>query len=275
MTTSDKKQVRPGVSLLISTYNWPQALELVLKSALRQTVLPDEIVIADDGSREDTKALIDSIRETTTLPVIHVWQEDKGFRAAKIRNKAIARCSKDYIVQIDGDCILERHFIQDHLSLAKENRFLCGRRVYLDPKATETTLRKRSLCLWHHPLSISYRSYLNNIRSGVMRRAFAKFYGKGALDYISGCNMSYWRKDVLAVNGYNEVYEGWGAEDDDLVVRLYNLGVEKCCIKGGAVLYHLEHAYNSQDRLGINRELLKKQIEKGTYRIEQGVSQYL
>lgn len=265
----------PDISLLVTTYNWSQALELVLKSALCQTIPPDEIVIADDGSREETKTLIDSIRESTSIPIVHVWQEDKGFRAAKIRNKAIARCTKDYIVQIDGDCILERHFIQDHLSLLKENRFLCGRRVYLDPKATETTLSRKKLSLWTHPSSIDYRSYLNNIRSNTMRQLFAKYYGRGVLDYISGCNMSYWRKDILAINGYNEAYEGWGAEDDDVVVRLFNMGVEKCCIKGGAVQYHLEHTYNSQDRLQINRELLRKQLEKGTYRIEKGVSQYL
>lgn len=102
----------PDISLLVTTYNWPQALELVLKSALCQTIPPDEIVVADDGSREETKTLIDSIRESTSIPIIHVWQEDKGFRAAKIRNKAIARCTKDYIVQIDGITFTMNHSAQ-------------------------------------------------------------------------------------------------------------------------------------------------------------------
>lgn len=95
-------------SLLISTYNWCEALNLCLNSVLRQSQQPDEIVIADDGSREDTKLLIADFSKKSPVPIIHVWHEDIGFRKTIILNKAIAKCSSDYIIQIDGDLILHK-----------------------------------------------------------------------------------------------------------------------------------------------------------------------
>ena len=108
------------VSLLISTYNWKEALSLCLYSAFAQTVKPAEILIADDGSREDTRQLIDEMRAKTDIPIVHVWHEDKGFRLSAIRNRSIEKAKGDYIIQIDGDIILDRHFIADHLELAEK-----------------------------------------------------------------------------------------------------------------------------------------------------------
>lgn len=98
-------------TLLMTTYNWPQALGMVLASVSRQTVLPDEIVIADDGSTEETKMLIEHFASNFPQPVIHVWQKDLGFRKTAILNKAIAKATGDYIIQIDGDVVLNSHFI--------------------------------------------------------------------------------------------------------------------------------------------------------------------
>ncbi len=105
-------------SLLISTYNWPQALELILKSALNQTEMPDEILIADDGSTEETKELIENFKTKSTVPINHIWHEDKGFRKAIILNRAIAAAIGEYIIQIDGDCIMHRNFVKDHKEMA-------------------------------------------------------------------------------------------------------------------------------------------------------------
>jgi glycosyltransferase involved in cell wall biosynthesis len=114
----------PTCTLIISTYNWPKALNLVLLSVLNQRQLPTEIVIADDGSKEETKNLIDSYRDKLSIPIKHVWHEDVGFRLAKIRNKAIATALGDYIIQIDGDVILHPYFIKDHLDFAKKIHWL-------------------------------------------------------------------------------------------------------------------------------------------------------
>ena len=103
------------VSILVSTYNWPEALEFSLRSMFAQTILPDEIVIADDGSTQETKELIDKLRKETTIPIKHVWHEDKGFRKTIILNMAIAQITGDYILQVDGDVVLSPHFVSDHL----------------------------------------------------------------------------------------------------------------------------------------------------------------
>ena len=104
------------VTILVSTYNWPAALELSLRSMFSQTVLPDEIVIADDGSTAETAELINRLKQETNIPIKHVWHEDKGFRKTIVLNQAIAQATGDYILQVDGDVILSPYFVQDHLS---------------------------------------------------------------------------------------------------------------------------------------------------------------
>ena len=121
-------------SVVVSIYNWKEALELVLLSAKRQTVLPKEMVIADDGSRDDTRELIDRMREQMPFPLIHVWQEDKGFRLALAANQAFARCTGDIIIQIGGDIIMERHFVEDHLRHSERGYYLSGSRSKLTQK---------------------------------------------------------------------------------------------------------------------------------------------
>ncbi|MCZ8205200.1 MAG: glycosyltransferase family 2 protein [Gemmatimonas sp.] len=112
----------PSISLIIATYNWPQALAVVLRSVRAQQVWPTEVLIADDGSRSDTRALIDRERAGLPVPLVHVWHEDAGFRLAAIRNKAIAQARGDYIVQIDGDVVLHPRFIQAHAAYARGER---------------------------------------------------------------------------------------------------------------------------------------------------------
>ncbi|MEF9950107.1 MAG: glycosyltransferase, partial [Mucinivorans sp.] len=129
------------VSLIVSTYNWPAALNLCLDRILRQTVPPSEILIADDGSTEETKKAVQQFSSLSTIPVIHVWHEDKGFRLAAIRNKAILLSSAQYIIQIDGDVLVSPHFIEDHLYMAENRCFVRGTRVMLDEKETKHICR--------------------------------------------------------------------------------------------------------------------------------------
>ena len=124
------------VSLLISTYNRPDALELCLKSVLHQVYMPDEIIIADDGSKDETRDVIQKYADLSVVPLQHVWHEDNGFQLAMIRNKAIAVANGDYIIQIDGDLILHPYFVKDHKDFAKRNSFVRGSRIYLDERIT-------------------------------------------------------------------------------------------------------------------------------------------
>ena len=114
------------ITLIITTYNWPQSLELVIESVHKQTVMPSQIVIADDGSDIETKDLIDKIIEKSRINLIHSWHEDKGFRAAKSRNNALLKSTGEYIILIDGDMILHKNFIEDHIKMAMPGCFIQG-----------------------------------------------------------------------------------------------------------------------------------------------------
>jgi glycosyltransferase involved in cell wall biosynthesis len=133
------------VGLLISTYNWPEALDLVLKSALSQTHLPDEILIADDGSRDETKQLVGQFQQKGPVPIRHFWQEDCGFRKAKILNKTLAQTTSDYIIQVDGDCIMHSKFVKDHISAAEKGVYLYGSRVNILPDFVANIFEKKQI----------------------------------------------------------------------------------------------------------------------------------
>lgn len=130
-----------NISLIISTYNWKEALALVLKSAFAQTIAPNEIIIADDGSTDETDQMIAALKPLSQVPLIHIFQENHGFRAAAIRNKAIATAHGDYIVLVDGDMILERHFIADHIRAARSGWFIQGSRVRINSSTTDDMLK--------------------------------------------------------------------------------------------------------------------------------------
>ena len=133
------------ISLIISTYNSPEALDVCLRSVLRQTSSPYEVIIADDGSTDSTPEVIDRFTKEAKFPVVHVWQKNEGFRLATIRNKAIARAKGDYIVQIDGDIMLHPEFIADHAAAAVRGHFVCGSRVLIQKELTEKIFADRRI----------------------------------------------------------------------------------------------------------------------------------
>lgn len=231
------------ISILVSTYNWPEALEYSLRSMFSQSIQPDEIVIADDGSTHETKVLIEKLKSETTIPIKHVWHEDQGFRKTIILNKAIAQITGDYILQVDGDVILSKHFVSDHLELAEKNFFVCGSRVKLSPEVTEKLMKTNhfKLNIWNMPLSFM----LNSFRSKLLRHFLALRYAK-KIDHLRGCNMAFWKEDLIRVNGYNEDLMQWGHEDGEIAFRLHFAGVKKKALKMGGNVYHLYHKESSR-----------------------------
>ena len=259
-------------TLLISTYNWKDALRLCLLSASLQTVMPDEIVIADDGSGDDTRELIDSFRSIMKVPIVHVWQEDNGFRKTSILNKAIAQSSGDYIIQIDGDVAMERHFVQDHIEMMEENYFVCGSRTKLGVMVTNRLIKDVSLKINIFEYKPAF--VFNGLRMRTVRSYFAKRYAK-KIDHMRGCNFAFWRKDFIAVNGYNEDLENWGHEDGELVYRLHFNGVEKKVVKMGGIVYHLWHNESSRKGEGAHLDALDKVKRDRIRWSNNGINKYL
>ncbi len=262
-------------SLIISTYNWLPALTLCLRSCTLQSVLPDEIIVADDGSRADTSGYITRFAEQTNIPVKHIWQPDEGFQLAKIRNKAIAAASGDYIIQIDGDLILHKDFIKDHINIRKQNRFVTGSRMLLSKEETERAFKAPD---FNAGKFISgNKNVFNSVRIPCMQNFMSTRYKKKGryLYYVKGCNMAFWREDLVRVNGYNENFIGWGREDSDIAVRLINAGLQKQFLKFGGISFHLYHKEAPRNNDEKNTALMNETIAKKIYWAEKGLNQYL
>lgn len=260
------------VSLIISTYNSPKALDLCLMSVLQQSVLPDEVLIADDGSNEETRKIVEEFKKQSTVPVIHVWHEDNGFRLTVIRNKAIAKASMDYIIQIDGDIILNHHFIKDHKRFARKNSFVSGSRLNIQSELSKKLIIERSIRVSSRNKGVHNR--LNGIRWQLLTYLLQNYHRTDLL-YVRGCNMGFWRSDLLMVNGYDENMIGWGREDSEIACRLINAGVRKRIIKNAGIVFHLYHQDNSRAQFNINNEILQRTIDEKRIWCSKGVNQYL
>jgi glycosyltransferase involved in cell wall biosynthesis len=260
-------------SLNISTYNWPQALKLCLLSVKKQKVWPDEVVITDDGSKEDTRQLIESFQENFPVPIKHIWQPDEGFQLAKMRNKGIAASTGDYIIQIDGDLILHPMFIADHVAFSKSGTFTGGSRVLLSKEYSANLLRLDNINI--NLFGSGVKNKLNGIRSRVLTQYLANSYKLNDIYYLRGCNMAFWRDDLIKVNGYNEELINWGREDNEIAIRLVNNHVIKRSLKFGGVAYHLYHKESDKSEFKTNDELLKQAIATKSRYCTKGLNQYL
>lgn len=261
--------------LIVSTYNWPEALELCLESVKNQRIIPAEIIVADDGSTEETKLLIEKYQQEGLLNIVHVWQPDNGFQLAEIRNKAIAACTKAYIIQIDGDVILHPCFVEDHLNAAKADCFIQGSRVMLGKKISAKLLQQKSIKI--NLLGPDIKRKENGIRilwlSKLLQRKYRNRY---PLYWARGANMSFWKKDLLLVNGYNENFTGWGDEDSELTLRLLNSGKTKLHLKFAGIIYHIYHKEDaSKAKSSKNRSLLEQAFSNKTTTVENGLDKYL
>ncbi len=266
------QQTSPSTSLVIATYNWPEALELCLLSVLEQKKMPDEIVIADDGSTSATKEMIDHFRSRTMVPIQHIWHADEGFKLAQIRNKATVAAKSEYIIQVDGDLILHPSFVNDHINAAKAGHFIGGSRVILDKVLSEKTLLKKNIHLRIFTRGIS--NSFNGIHSSTLGKLLSFLIKTTNAYNIRGCNISYWKKDFLSVNGYNEEYKGWGREDTDLVFRFYNSGLKRVFFKLRGVAFHLWHKEADRNALSKNDHILQQTIHTKATRTTNGSDRY-
>jgi glycosyltransferase involved in cell wall biosynthesis len=225
------------VSLIVTTYNWPQALGLTLASVARQATPPHEVIVADDGSGPETAQTVQHWRAQLRCPVKHIWQEDSGFRLARSRNRALAASEGDYIVLVDGDMILHRRFIEDHMACARPDCFIQGARPQLSEAVTCRLLKSGEPGVSVFSLGLERRSYA--LRSALLSRFTSKV--RPTLAGIQGCNQSYWRRHAVQVNGYDERFTGWGPEDREFAARLLHIGVKRNYVRHRAIAYHLYH----------------------------------
>jgi len=244
-------------------------LAKVLEGLRCQTRPADEVIVADDGSGPETAEMIHGFMTDFLCPLYHVWQEDCGFRAARNRNKAINKSNGEYIILLDGDCIPEKHFIEDHLVLAKKGFFFQGKRVLVG-KMLSSTFTQKHINTVGRRLKFAFTREISN-RHHLIRLLLFPAIPSTSLSGIRSCNMGFFREDIFAVNGFNEDFVGWGREDSELAVRFFNYGLKKREHPFMAICYHLWHDENDRTLLKVNDELLQKRIEYGEFSCSNGL----
>lgn len=265
-------------AVIVTTYNRPDALQVVLEGFCEQTDLDFELIVADDGSREDTASVVKEFQRRGAYLLQHVWQEDRGFRAAAIRNRAVAAVTAEYIVFVDGDCVPSSDFVRAHKRLAEPGYFLGANRILLSPALTRRVIAEKiPLHSWH------WRQWARAwVRRDVNRflpllslpDAYFRKCAPNRWQGIKTCNLSLWRSDLVRVNGLDESYEGWGLEDSDLVIRLIHADVKHKTARFAAPVFHLWHQDHDRGRLEANQNRLQGRLHSHDVRAVVGLDRY-
>ncbi|MEQ1636859.1 MAG: glycosyltransferase family 2 protein [Methylococcales bacterium] len=267
------------ISVIVTTYNWPEALKLCLDSLLVQNDPNFEIIIADDGSTPENLGTTQAFCVSSSIAIQYVHHADQGFRAGTIRNKAVAASQGEYLVFIDGDCVLLPGFIGKHRELAEPGCFVPGNRVLLSQDFTQQVINQ--------PISLHQKNAVDFIGYRLRRKinrisAFLKL-PLGPLRNLQPtkwqkamtCNLALWKADFSRVNGFDELFEGWGFEDSDLVIRLIHAGVRRKEGRFAVPVLHLWHSQNDKSNQAINYQRLLERIAQPDCIVAQkGLSQY-
>ncbi|MBD0315809.1 MAG: glycosyltransferase family 2 protein [Nitrospiraceae bacterium] len=267
-----------NIAVVVTTYNRPDALSAVLNGFRDQRDQEFELIVADDGSTVDTRAVVERFRGDCPFPVRHVWQEDQGFRAAAVRNRAVASTTADYIIFVDGDCVPSMDFVRAHRRLAERGFFLGANRVLLSPALTQEVLAM-GLSIhrwrWRDWVQAWFTRKVNRVLPlmTLPDGGFRKWH-PGRWQGIKTCNLSLWRSDLVRVNGLDEAYEGWGLEDSDLVIRLINAGLRHKSARFAAPVFHLWHPEQNRTGLPGNKARLEALLQSKASRSSMGFDQY-
>lgn len=249
------------ISVVCSTYNRPDALGLTLSSLRRQNDRHFEVLVADDGSTDETRRVVRDFTIKAPFTVRHVWHEDRGFRLAAIRNLALSQARGEYVLFLDGDCIASPHWIGNHRLLAEAGWTVSGQRILTTQDfcreivsrpdfaddfdwsvaSLKRLAREKKINRWHP-----------GIFFGVNTLCFWRKWRPSNWKIIRGCNWGMWRRDLERAGGFNEAIVGWGHEDSDLAIRLMNNGVRFKSGSFATVVLHLWHKEANRDKAAQN-----------------------
>lgn len=264
------------ISVIVTTYNREDALGAVLRALARQTDQDFEVVVADDGSGKKTADMVEAWKKKVSYRLTHVWHEDRGFRAAEIRNRAILVSRGAYCIFLDGDCIPRPDFISAHRRLAQRGWFVTGNRVLMSQALTETVLRdglepeQWKLGSWFKRRAggaINRLIPLLSLPLGLLRKLRPHAW-RGA----RSCNLAVWRSDLDRVDGFDAAFSGWGREDSDLLVRLLHAGVRRKDGVFATGVLHLYHPEADRSRLQQNDQQLDRSLMDRHLRAAKGLS---
>lgn len=264
------------ISVIVTTYNRPKALDRVLDGLMHQTDNNFEIVIADDGSGEETQKVVREWQTKSKVRITHAWQEDLGFRLNASRNNGIRNSRGNYVVILDGDCVPRSNFVEQHRKLSEQGCAVAGHRCLLDSNLT-TLIENHKVSLnnwtWCDFFKARLSGQINRLDALITLPPKISFRYKTASNWkrLRGCNMGMFRSDIERVNGFNEDFSGWGFDDSDIAVRLINAGVK---VKNGAfatAVFHLYHQETELKQEGDNWNIFCKTLSEGHVQARHGL----
>jgi glycosyltransferase involved in cell wall biosynthesis len=264
------------ISVIVTTYRREDALAAVLRSLSQQSAADFEVIVADDGSGPETAQLIETWQPKLGRRLVHVWHEDRGFRAAEIRNRAVLVSRGDYCIFLDGDCLVRSDFVGVHRRLAERGWFVSGNRVLLSREETQRVLREGLA-----PENWDWRQWMTQrLRGGVNRLSAIARLPLGPLRKLRGgawqgarsCNLAIWRADLDRVDGFDADYRGWGKEDSDIIVRLLHAGVRRKDGNFAVGVIHLWHPEADRGSLSENEHRLTAAMSHNRIRARRGLS---
>ena len=259
------------ISVIVPTYNRPLALRLCLLSLAKQSVLPHEVLVADDGSASETHVMVNEMQQylQQIFPIRHVWHEDKGFRKPKILNETVRQATGDYLVFLDGDCMAHRHFVRTHAQQGSPDAILSGKRVELGKDLTEKLLVSGIVLNMFSPRLFwdAARGRSRKVEEALMTRSpFLRritHRDRIADDGVWGCNFSLYKDLFVAINGCDEDFLDGSIEDNDLGIRVLNQGKRVQSVRGLAIIFHLWHPSSwsfENEKYQHNLAILKRRI---------------
>ena len=264
------------ISVIVTTYDREDALDAVLRSLSRQRDRAFEVVIADDGSGPATAVVIEQWQPRLGVPLTHVWQEHRDFRAGEARNRAIRKSRGAYCIFLDGDCLVRPDFVAVQRQLAEPGHFVTGNRALLTERLTADVLTQRL-----EPENWTTLAWIGQRFGGGLNRLAPMFrlplgplrkLRPQAWQGARSCNLAVWRSDLDRVDGFDASFSGWGKEDSDLLVRLLHAGVRR---KDGAFatgVLHLWHPAADRASLPQNEQRLAEVIASRRVRALCGMS---
>ena len=262
-----------SLAVVISTYNNPDFLHLTLEGYRQQTDHHFSIYIADDGSSKETAQLIERLQADFPAPIHHYWQEDHGFRKARIHNRAIAQISASHTLLTDGDCIPLPGLVAAHRRFSGEDYFVSGSRVLLSRPCSERLCQQQSF-----DTARSGGWWLKQRVSGNINRLLPLLLpttlspASTQLEGIRGCHLCCPTRALIQINGFDESFEGWGREDSDLTARLLHAGFKRRNLRGMPVL-HLWHEESSRRHLAENDDMLQACLNERRIEAAYGLKQ--
>lgn len=266
-------------SVIFTTYNHPKWLEKTLWGFSAQSYRDFEIIVADDGSGPETRAVVESMQAQIDIPIQHVWQQDDGFQKCRVMNKAIVASRGEYLIFTDGDCIPHPDFVKNHVELAAQNTLLSGGYFKL-PLEVSRAIGKEDILAGN----ATRPGWL--LKQGVpftlkIAKLFSHPLAGAILDALTitratwnGHSSSTWKEHILATNGFDERMQ-YGGQDREFGERLVNLGLKTRQVRYRCSCVHLDHGrgYAHPESIAKNRAIRKHTRDNKITRTDYGIEQ--